>query len=158
MEDSKINNDKLKLFYENTNKFCSQAIGGIYMALYRNMNSSGEDRKFLPIVNDTKLIFKLLTIYLNNCWKSYHIKSDEFVVGSINSIKNVGILKHDSCIFDIIMEICNVQHDYIKNQFQTYEYIDKIIMSKNSIDGVRDCIMQMLNNWSISITNELIKL
>lgn len=84
--------------------YAIQSIIGIYMVMYKTMESGTVSSRMSAIVSATGIVMKLMRGYINDCWTLYHERTDTFVVDSINAIIAVGYLKDPACIFDVIVQ------------------------------------------------------
>jgi hypothetical protein len=87
--------------------FIKQMIKGAILSAFRY--ASDEDKftihnreEVRDILRNPNFTMENVAQYLNNCWHSFHNKTDEYVVDKIKLIGSYGRFTHDYCIFNFI--------------------------------------------------------
>ncbi len=104
-------------------QFEVQYVSGLYMALYR----IGELKQ---IENKTLRNF-MSAEYLNYCYHSFHKKTDEYVVNSLDKILKCGAIKNSICLFHWIFQIgesimTSLDNKSLANEISEIKDVDKV--------------------------------
>ena len=124
--------------------FCNQTVCGIYMAKLRTKY------ELIPCLEMGKSGSALLKFYINDCWASYHKRSNEYVISQFDQMKSLSIIEHTSCIFGWITDECMEILERMKNTYQKNPLYNKnITLSKNEpisteVIAVRKMITDMI--------------
>ena len=153
MEQKDFDIDKHQEFYRKLNTFCIQAVSSPYCTLFiitEDDETCGHKTK--AILNNNAIAKNLLSVYLNQCWQSYHDKNDDFVVKAIDDLLKIGLMKHASCIFSWIFDHCSQMILSIK---ELSEEIDEEI---SDVDTFRECLNNYMNFLTAIVAKENCKI
>lgn len=126
-------------FYTTLNDFCIQAVTGAYLAVYRTLPEDATcSHKMNALINHPDFMMPIIQQYINDCWKSYHLKVDPFVMTSINTILDLGLITHPSCVFKLIADTCTEMVTFLVSASQTHSF------EYNNLPILREMIRRIL--------------
>jgi len=117
-ENSNLTKEQLKKyqFFSYFSSFASQAVIGTLVAFWNVVSNSGKYDKLSKeevikkFIQQTEIKQNLIN-YFNQCWKRFHLKSDDYVFAKMSMIMFYGKFKHESCAFGFVW-------DFIQNMLK----------------------------------------
>lgn len=138
-----------KLLYE----FTSQATCNCLCALYKILPPSTDPtRRLSTIIKDKGKFEQLMNVYLNTCWKSYHEKTDEFVMTYIDGIKELNTFCHTSCIFSLFTAFICELHSTLEMSLDKYPIFEKAIDPIGNVELLKQNLGTLLNDIATNST------
>jgi hypothetical protein len=149
MTSTKINNNiDTKIygkFYDKLHIFCNKAVVKSHITSKHEM---------INIIENYDKIIDIFKEYINNCWSSYHKKTDKKIIKSIDKLLKYKIITDVSCLFSLIIDYCfNFLFKYLQLLSQDIRFINLInkIKDSNEYKKILTYYLTDISKYSIKI-------